>query len=197
MLLLAVTYPLLVHVAVLWPMAWLEWLALVVLCALVLFPHLQTYRRWAWVIFVAAGAGVSGLAAAGGARWLLLLPPVAIPVSLIMVFGGSLRAGQIPLVTRMAKLARDELPADLERYTRALTVFWTAVFALLALSAVGLALFASRELWSLATNFIHYLVIGVVFIAEYLYRRWRFRHHEHPTFRAYLRLLAPGRLRAS
>jgi uncharacterized membrane protein len=69
------------------------------------------------------------------------------------------------------------------------------VFVILTLSAVLLAAFASREWWSLATNFLHYLLIGAVFVAEYAWRRWRFRHHEHPGFIAYLRGLKPVRLR--
>jgi len=99
------------------------------------------------------------------------------------------------MVTRFALLARGSLPPDLEHYTRRVTVLWIVVFVILTLSAVLLAVFASRELWSLATNFLHYLLIGGVFVAEYAYRRWRFRHHEHPGFLAYLRGLNPVRLR--
>jgi uncharacterized membrane protein len=196
MFVLALAYPLLVHLAVLWPKPWLEWLALAVLCALVLYRGLRSGRIWAWGAFTAALAASALLVFLRGAHWLMLLPPVAIPLSLFFVFSSSLHHGRVALVTRMATLMRGPLPPDLERYTRAVTVLWTAVFVGLTLSAIALSLFASRELWSLATNFIHYLIIGAVFVGEYAYRRWRFRHHSHPSFWAYVRGLAPVRSRS-
>jgi uncharacterized membrane protein len=195
MLLLALLYPLLVHIAVLWPYPWLEWLALAVLAALVLFPHLQARRLWSWCALGLALTASAWLVVNGRAQWLLVLPPIAVPLSLLLVFGSTLRAGQMPLITRIATLVHGTLPEDLARYTRSLTIFWAVLFALLTLSATGLALFASRATWSLATNFVHYLLIGVIFLLEYIYRRWRFSHHSHPSFSAYLRLLTPSRLR--
>lgn len=197
MLVLAVAYPVLVHLAVIWPRPWLEWLALAVLCALPLYGALRTGRIWAWAVLVVALTASAMIVQWHGTHWVLLLPPVAIPLSLLFVFGSSLRAGQQPMVTRFALLARGSLPPDLERYTRAVTVLWTVVFVILTLSAVLLPVFASRELWSLATNFLHYLLIGGVFVAEYAWRRWRFRHYEHPGFLAYLRGLKPIRMRSS
>jgi uncharacterized membrane protein len=193
---LAIAYPVLVHLAVIWPVPWLEWLALSVLGALPLYRALRAGRIWAWCT-LAAVLGVAVLIVRwNGAYWILLLPPVAIPLSLLMLFGASLRAGQQPMVTRFALLARGSLPPDLERYTRQVTVLWVVVFVILTLSAVLLAIFASRDLWSLATNFLHYLLIGGVFVAEYAWRRQRFRHLQHPGFLAYLRGLKPVRLRS-
>lgn len=196
MLVLAVAYPVLVHLAVIWPRPWLEWLALAVLSALPLYHTLRAGRIWAWVLLAAALAGSALLVRWQGSHWVLLLPPIAIPLSLLIVFGNSLRPGQVPMATRFAQLARGSLPPDLARYTRSVTVLWTVVFVLLTLSAILLALFASREWWSLATNFLHYLLIGAVFVAEYAYRRWHLRHHEHPGFWAYLRQLKPARVRS-
>jgi len=192
---LAVAYPVLVHLAVIWPFPWLEWLALAVLSVLPLYGALRAGKYWAWCALIAALIAAVLVVRWHGAYWILLLPPVAIPLSLLVLFGASLRRGQRPMVTRFALLARGSLPPDLEHYTRRVTVLWIVVFVILTLSAVLLAVFASRELWSLATNFLHYLLIGGVFVAEYAYRRWRFRHHEHPGFLAYLRGLKPVRLR--
>lgn len=197
MFLLAVAYPVLVHLAVIWPRPWLEWLALAALSALPLYPSLRGGRSWAWLVL--AGCLVAGVLIVRwqGTHWVLLLPPIAIPLSLLIVFGASLRPGQRPMVTRFALLARGSLPPELITYTRAVTVLWVVVFATLTLSAVLLSLFASRELWSLATNFLHYILIGAVFVSEYAWRRWRYRHLEHPGFLAYLRQLKPVRLRSS
>ena len=48
---------------------------------------------------------------------------------------------------------------------------------------------ASKELWSLFTNLLNYLVVGTLFGGEYLYRRYRFRDHDHPSFPEYLRIV--------
>jgi uncharacterized membrane protein len=69
------------------------------------------------------------------------------------------------------------------------------VCAALFLSAVLLALFATSELWSVVTNVVHYLVLGTVFILEYVWRRIRFRHHEHLGLIQFLRRVAQVRIR--
>jgi|JRYI01.1.fsa_nt_gb uncharacterized membrane protein len=193
---LAVAYPVLAHLSVIWPRPWLQWLALAVLCALPLFGGLRARRPWAWGALAAALA-VSLLVVRGGyGQWLLFLPPVAIPLSLLAVFAGSLRAGEVPLVTRFARLARGGLPADLEAYTRRVTLVWVVVLALLTASAVACALLASRETWSLVTNVLHYVVLGAVFAGEYLYRRIAYAHHDHEGFLRFLRSLASMRPRS-
>jgi uncharacterized membrane protein len=197
MLALALAYPVLVHLAVLWPLPWLQWAALAALSALPLYPSLRARRTWAWVALSACLVASTLIVRWHGTHWVLLLPPIAIPLSLLIVFGASLRSGQQPMVTRFALMARGSLPPELATYTRQVTVLWVAVFVILTLSAILLALFASPEIWSLATNFLHYLLIGVVFAGEYAWRRWRFRHLEHPGFFAYLRQLKPARLRSS
>jgi uncharacterized membrane protein len=193
---LAVAYPVLAHLSVIWPRPWLQWLALAVLCALPLAGALRAGRRWAWGALLAGLAGSFAAVRTGVGQWVLFLPPVAIPLSLLAVFAGSLRAGQVPLVTQFARLARGSLPADLERYTRRVTILWVIVLAVLTASAVACALFASRETWSLVTNFLHYLVLGAVFAGEYLYRRIAYSHHEHDGFLRYLRGLGSIRSRS-
>ncbi len=197
MFFLAVAYPVLVHLAVIWPRPWLEWLALVALSALPLYPSLRVGRSWAWLVLGGCLVASALIVRWQGTHWVLLLPPIAIPVSLLIVFGASLRPGQQPMVTRFALLTRGSLPPELITYTRAVTILWVVVFAALTLSAILLSLLASKELWSLATNFLHYLLIGAVFAGEYAWRRWRYRHLEHPGFLAYLRQLKPVRLRSS
>jgi uncharacterized membrane protein len=197
MFLLAVAYPVLVHLAVIWPRPWLEWLALMALSALPLYPSLRAGRAWAWLALAGCLVASALIVRWQGTHWVLLLPPIAIPLSLLIVFGASLRPGQQPMVTRFALLARGSLPPELITYTRSVTVLWVVVFAILTLSAVLLSLFASTQWWSLATNFLHYILIGAVFAGEYAWRRWRYRHLDHPGFLAYLRQLKPVRMRSS
>jgi uncharacterized membrane protein len=115
---------------------------------------------------------------------------------MFMLFALSLRWGETPLVTRIARLMHDgPLPDDLVVYTRHVTQLWCVVCAALFLSAVLLALFAQPRLWSVMTNVIHYVVLGAVFVLEYAYRRWRYRHHEHSGLFQYLRRLTHIKLK--
>jgi uncharacterized membrane protein len=147
------------------------------------------------VIFIGGGL-LYWLVMAGNGLYALFIPPAVIPAALFLLFASSLRGGETPLVTRIATLMHDgPLPEDLVVYTRHVTQLWCCVCATLFLSAVLLAVFAPPPLWSLMTNVIHYLVLGAVFVLEYAYRRFRFRHHEHLGLFQFLRRLAQTSIR--
>jgi uncharacterized membrane protein len=192
---LALGYPLLAHLAVVLADSRLQWLALVWLVGLALSGALVQGRLWAWATWLASGALLYWLVVAGHGLYALYVPPAAIPAALLLLFAGSLRAGEVPLVTRIARIMHDgALPEDLVSYTRRVTWLWCAVCASLFLSAVLLAVFASPPLWSLMTNLVHYLVLGAVFLLEYAWRRFRFRHHPHLGLFQFLRRLAQVRI---
>lgn len=193
---LALGYPLLAHLAVLTHDRRLEWLALVWLLGVAIGGALLHRRPWAWVVLVAGGAALYGLVVAGNGLYALYVPPAAIPAALFTLFAGSLRAGQVPLVTRIARHMHDGvLPEELVAYTRRVTQLWCVVCAGLFLSAVSLAVFATPALWSLMTNVIHYVVLGAVFVLEYAWRRVRYRHLEHFGLSQYLRRMTRVELR--
>lgn len=193
---LALGYPLLAHLAVLTHDRRLEWLALVWLLGIAMGGALIQRRLWAWAALLAGAGLLYWLVIEGNGLYALYIPAAAIPAALLMLFALSLRAGETPLVTRIARLMHDgPFPDDLVVYTRHVTQLWCGVCAALFLSAVLLALFASPELWSLMTNVIHYVVLGAVFVLEYGYRRWRYRHHEHSGLFQYLRRLTRTKLK--
>jgi uncharacterized membrane protein len=171
-------------------------LTLEVALCVALSRALRAGRAWAWLLLCAATVGFYFLTHAGGGQYLLYVPPVVIPTMLLIVFARSLTPGQQPVVTRVAVAARGPLPSDMQRYARQVTWFWVISFALIALGALALALFASPQVWSVGTNLVQYLLVGLLFAAEYGYRRWRFRAHSHPGFREYLRILLRADLRA-
>lgn len=193
---LVLAYPLLTHASIWLHEPWLQWLALTDLAAISLFDDLKRLRVGSWIAFIVCGALLFALVRAGGGMYALYLQPIVLPAALLTLFARSLRAGSAPMIARFARAIRGDLPEELERYTRSVTVLWCAAFALLTASAVGLAIFASRELWSVMTNFIHYLFLGAVFLIEYVYRVIRFRHLEHPGFIAYIRSLFTVRMRS-
>jgi uncharacterized membrane protein len=181
-------YPVLAHIATLlhsnWPTLsnWLAWAALTVFFAVPLLPLLIQFNLRAWLVLLSVMSILTACALTGIERYLMYLPPIVIPLSVLMLFARSLRSGQIPIVTRVAKQIRGSLPPELERYTRLITQLWVGLLISMALSSLLFALFATPEFWSLMTNVIQYLLLAAVFLLEYLFRRWHFRHLEHESF---------------
>lgn len=114
-------------------------------------------------------------------EWLLYTMPVLINLLLCFLFGRTLRAGAEPFISRIARLERGELPLELAVYTRRLTWMWAVFFALMALACFYLAVFAPLALWSLFTNLVIYLLVGLLFFGEFAYRRLRYRHYLHAS----------------
>ena len=179
---LFLAYPLLSHIATYIRSERLACVAMTVFVAVPLLSALQRRRAWAWLALAAAIAFFYGCALAGAARALMYLPPVLLPTSVLFLFARSLQAGRTPVVTQVAEHIRGTLPAQLVGYTRTVTQFWVALLAALAISSVLLAIFATPEVWSVATNGVQYLVLAAAFLGEYLVRRRRFRELEHESF---------------
>lgn len=118
--------------------------------------------------------------------WLLHVP-VILPFGLMLLFAGSLLPGRTPWVTRIASQLEGPLSPRALAYTRSVTWLWVGVFALLGLGSLYLALAASVELWSLFTNGLNYLLIGLVFVAEFMVRRQVLKGEANPDFRAFVR----------
>lgn len=191
MSLLLLAYPLLVHFAVVWQEPRLEWLALVLLCAIPQYRALRAGRPGNWLLLLLGMAALLyALTSVGGGMYALFLPPVVVPAMLLAVFAGSLRAGHLPLVTRVAQSISGPLEPEVRAYTRHVTELWVLVLAALCVGDAALAVFAPLPLWSLFSNFVNYLLVGLVFVLEYLYRRLRFPAHDHPGFLAYMRRVA-------
>ena len=88
-----------------------------------------------------------------------------------------------------------EVPPDLTRYTRISTVVWTAFFVSMAVVSAALAVLATPQIWSVFTNGIDYLLVGALFVGEYVFRRVRYRHHQHRPLADVVRTVArAGRL---
>jgi len=170
---LLLAYPLLTHAAVTTGLAYLAWAAWLCIAALVVlsFPG-----QWGLAGFALLAA--APLVAEPDA--LLRLPPVIINLALAVWFGRTLAPGEEPMISWFARLVRGtELAPDLARYTRRSTLMWTAFFVSMAAAAAALAVWATPQTWSLFANGIDYLLVGVLFFGEYVFRRVRYRHHEH------------------
>lgn len=193
--LLVVAYPMLAHAAVWFSEPRLQWLALLALGCIPLLPALLRGRLWAWALFALLGVALYLLIVAGGGFLALVLPSVLIPALLGGVFGSSLRGGRVDTITRMADATRESMTPALRAYTRRLTQLWTALFALMALGSLSLALLGEAVLWSWWSNGVTYVLCALMFVGDHLYRRWRFRSDAHPGFVEFLRIVARADLR--
>lgn len=116
-----------------------------------------------------------------GPKTLLYFPPVLINLFGFGFFARSLRVGRQPVISRIATLERGKLTPELAAYTRRLTWIWTIFFALMASISAFLAVFAPMNWWSLFTNCINYLLVGLLYFGEFAYRRRRYRQYHHAS----------------
>lgn len=194
-LLLAVVYPFLAHAASLRQDGVLAALALFDVVLIVLLEPLLRRRGWAWTLLLALGAALVLLAQSPHALLPLLLMPLTFVGLVAYLFGRTLLAGRVPLISRIVAAIEGKpaaaLTPDLRRYTRNLTLAWTVLLSALALVNGLLALIAvpggllhsigivppvavSRVQWSWFANLLDYGIVGGFFVLEYLYRKWRF-----------------------
>jgi uncharacterized membrane protein len=153
--------------------------ALALLAALVVYIAASALIRnpLRWLAPPAAAAAVYW--AAPPAAWLLFVPPVAINLALAWVFGRTLVRGRVPLIARFALMEQETLSAEAAAYTRRLTWVWTALFIAAAATSLALAMSGRHDAWSLFTNLINYLLVGALFLGEFVYRRLRFPNQQH------------------
>ena len=117
-------------------------------------------------------AGAIGLYAAAGwlvgyYNWIFLLQHVGMQVLLGVAFGHTLRASQIPLVSRLAARVHGPLSPALSRYTRQVTGAWTLYFCATAVVSVLLFGLAPVAVWSVFANLLGLPLLILMFVAEY------------------------------
>ncbi|HZW18692.1 ketosynthase [Luteimonas lutimaris] len=213
--LLALAYTVLAHLSSARDSAGLGAAALVVLALMLVLAPLLRLRWWAWLALALQLAGVAALYRAGLVRAPMLLVPVAFVALIAWWFARSLRAGRVPLITRIVSaldhVAPEAMAADLQRYTRGLTATWAWLLAGLAVVNLALAVLAvpdgllatlglasplpvTRTQWSWFANICNYGVIGGFFIVEYQFRKRRFpgRYDSFLHFLRKLAALGPG-----
>ena len=123
----------------------------------------------AGIAWGAAHSAAAGLAVAAGLGHAILY------TALLVVFGASLRPGQVALVTRLARRLNPHFHAGMVPYTRAVTWSWCLFAAVqLVLSATLLAA-APFAWWLLLVGVLHGPMALILAVLEFLIRSWRFR----------------------
>jgi len=215
---LALAYPFLAHVAVLRSDPRLMAAGIASLVLALLLPALARGRPSAYVAAAAAAAALAGALALDAVAFLLYVPPVLLNLLAGWAFARTLAPGRMPLVEQFSRAVHGSHPLDpgIPAYARALTRTWAVLlFAIAAIDAL-LALFAvpggvlvragiappiavPQAWWSLFANFLGWLLIGLLFALEWLYRKRRFPVQPYRGFGEFARRLAavgPGLWRA-
>jgi uncharacterized membrane protein len=151
---------------------------LAVLLAIIFLTRLRALNLGATVrwLFVAT---LALLTAAIWANALLPLKlyPVVVNSAMLGAFFYSL---VVPpsMVERIARLREPELPPPAIGYTRQVTQIWCVFFAVNGTIALATALWASPAVWWFYNGFLAYILMGVLFAAEYCVRaRFKRRHY--------------------
>lgn len=98
------------------------------------------------------------------------LQHLAINLVLAVVFGRTLFGGREPLVTRFARMIHGEIPPEVERYSRKVTVAWTALFIAIGVASCALYLGGWLAAWSFLANFLNPMLLAAMFVLEYAVR---------------------------
>ncbi|MFL9880499.1 hypothetical protein PQR63_19025 [Herbaspirillum rhizosphaerae] len=148
-------------------------LALVAVAVLRLLAS-KLSQRYRWMSLAALALAAPAL------FWNAMLPlklyPVAVSLGMLALFGASL-VRPPSVIERLARLQDPNLPAFAVAYTRRVTQVWCAFFALNGGIAFATAVWASEAIWSLYTGLISYVLMGALFVGEYVVRLYVRRHH--------------------
>lgn len=209
-LLLSVAYPFIAHAASTLRDPALAALALLDIVLIVLVVPLARRRPWAIAVVAACAAALWWAQDSRVLPVLLLLPPVLFPWLVAWFFARTLRAGGVPLITRIAcameQRAPHELTPALAAYTRRLTALWAMLLAGIGCANLLLGVIAvpdgllmqmghapvvsvSQAAWSWFANLIDYGLAGLLFAVEYVVRSRVFPERPYRDFPDFLRRL--------
>lgn len=184
-------------------------LALALLLTVLMLPNLLTRRIAPWLVWLGVLLALLLLSLYGFAGLLLEIVPILINVLLACWFGRTLSTDE-PLVARFITAIEGPerlVQPGVARYARQLTGFWTILLGTQALLLTILLVCAEHsgllarfgiasplplpERWAAVWLDVGcYVLLGVAFLLEYGYRRWRLRHLSHPGLHDMLLQLA-------
>ncbi|MGQ0578711.1 MAG: hypothetical protein ACT4PQ_07375 [Betaproteobacteria bacterium] len=150
----------------------------------------RSWRGWlglAALTLFAIGGWIAWRAAGANPALVYLLSHVGAYVFMLGFFGHTLLPGREALITRLARHFHGTLPAELERYTRHVTVAWCLFFAGMALTSLLLYSLAPLVIWSVFANLLSPPLVIAMFLAEYRYRILRYPNFSHASIRSTIR----------
>jgi len=77
------------------------------------------------------------------------------------------------IIERFARIKTPDLPKKAIQYTKKVTMVWCGFFIVNGLVALWTALFASVKIWTFYNGFLSYILMGTLFITEFIYRQYK------------------------
>lgn len=97
--------------------------------------------------------------------------PVIVSTVMLLLFSTSLLSKQ-SFIERLARLHQPNLPPSGVSYTRKVTQIWCVFFIANIAVTVGLIFIEAWHWWALYTGIIAYILMGILFVGEWLYRHF-------------------------
>ena len=100
--------------------------------------------------------------------WFRLYPAVVVSIALA-IFAFSLRG--MPIAERFARCWGEQLDEKGVAYCRKATIAWVIFLSLHLAVTLATVFFASREVWAIYNGCVAYVLMGAMFLGEWLVRR--------------------------
>lgn len=97
------------------------------------------------------------------------LYPVFMNCMMLAAFGYSL-LNPPTMIERFARMSEPNLPPKAVAYTRVVTKVWLVFFTVNLFFSLITAIFCSDKAWALYNGFVAYMLMGLLFLIEYLVR---------------------------
>ncbi|MEA1889196.1 MAG: hypothetical protein U9N50_05370 [Pseudomonadota bacterium] len=188
--LLLLTYPVVLHLGIYFGHIDLVIFYLAILLSLpFLFALLKRTRPGIWQTMAVGLAFMLLVLAAGNEQLIVKLIPLTVNGVLLWFFASTLVSGKTPLITRFASLMREDMPPAVMVYTRWATIAWSGYFLVMFILSLILAITAPIELWSFFSNVLSYVLLVLMFLAEFTVRRLVVHEHMDYSFTEFLQRL--------
>ncbi len=166
--LLTLAYPLLVYFGLLDGRVEPRWLALLLVGMALMRAAFSRERVW---LVAALGTMVLAVVSFWGNQVLpLQLYPLWVNLVLLCVFSISLVCPPT-VIERLARLQEPDLPPAAVAYTRRVTQVWCGFFVVNGGVSLLTVFWASQAGWALYNGVISYVLMGVLFVGEWLLRK--------------------------
>src|SRR5690606_14992009 len=150
---------------------------LLLVVAAVKFAIAKDKKDFYQLAILAVAIVFSILLAVTNNQLMLRLYPVIMSISVAWIFASSLREPENMLL-RMARMAGKTITPEAQFYTRRLTLLWVLLLLANAVVALYFALFGTLAQWAFYCGFLSYILIGLVFILELIYRHFYIARHQ-------------------
>ncbi len=146
-------------------------IAFIFLLRLVLLKSASSVFSKSFLASVAlVGIGISVIGVISNQAIIIKLYPFVMSFFLFCLFSYSLFYPPT-IIERLARLTHQDLPKKAIEYVNKVTVVWCIFFTINGAIALWTALFASMKVWTFYNGFLSYILIGIIFVTEFIIRK--------------------------